>query len=35
LTGQIRPVLFREGHDFGHFFGSNAHAGIISPFPVD
>jgi hypothetical protein len=30
LAGQIRPVLFRQGHHFGHFFGGNAHAAKIS-----
>ena len=34
LAGQIRPILFGQGHYFGHFFGGNAHAVIISPFPA-
>ena len=30
LAGQIRPVLLRQGHYFGHSLGSNAHAAKIS-----
>jgi hypothetical protein len=26
LAGQIRPVLLRQGHYFGHSLGGNAHA---------
>src|ERR1019366_3676681 len=30
LAGQIRPVLLRQGHYFGHSSGGNAHAAKIS-----
>jgi hypothetical protein len=30
LAGQIRPVLLRQGHYFGHSLGGNAHAARIS-----
>jgi hypothetical protein len=30
LAGQIRPVLLRQRHYFGHSLGSNAHAAKIS-----
>src|SRR5438093_1133972 len=34
LTGQVRPVLRRQGQHFGHFSRSNAHALTVSAFPV-
>jgi hypothetical protein len=30
LLRQIRPVLFRQGQHFNHFFSSDAHAARIS-----
>ena len=34
LTGQICPVLRRQGQHFGDFFRSNAHALTVSGFLV-
>jgi hypothetical protein len=32
LPGEERPVLFRQGRHFGHFFSSPAQAVLISAF---